>query len=294
MLRRSFFVSFAVISVVLIAAIKPPTVDEVARLRNRYLWGSIYLTYNSLIELDWILNRQTGSGQGSLGDPRACELLQNILAKTTVGHPTDSIAFLQLDLSANPVRAGYSLSNAVQGTVVPLTWTPEDVRRVAVFVDKFLNSKMAAIELSNQLRNKRRDLRSAWQQLAKISNDPLVGNHTKWDVDLAFREFVISEPAALHKVRETDAQLAKSIEEFRAKVDAQLANQNVQPRINRDENRHWKPESGLPPTSTYAIETATSATTGADTGWSATMTSGTTMTTTTGTTMTETISTTMT
>ncbi|HXH91694.1 MAG TPA: hypothetical protein VNN25_08945 [Thermoanaerobaculia bacterium] len=256
---RAFFVSLGIIVLPLIAAV-PTVPDPVANLQRKYSWGSIFLTYSSLADLaNTFQNKALASGLATHGDADALGLLKRFVTQHTSVRYGESAAFLQLDLAAQ--RAGFMPTNAVDGTVTPLPWSPAEVGRVALLIDKYLSANSSAIAFTRELA-KRTDVAGSWQQLTALANNPLVAPRITYSAKIAFRQLMEVRAGELKKLRTTDPTLMQALDDFRHHVDEEIAmrpfDNQAMPGPGQAWANYWE----------YAqYPTGTTSTTGSDPGW---------------------------
>lgn len=143
--------------------------EYLTSLRQKYAWESIYLTYVPLSDLSQLLRDQiiiNKLSQEIHGEGIA--KLQRFLTGGDMG----KIALLQINLMT--LQAGFIKTDATNGVVTQVTWTQEEVFKVAYWCDRFLNDNALLTQIDQKIREGTISLKDAWNDIKKSQENPLI------------------------------------------------------------------------------------------------------------------------
>lgn len=138
-------------------------------LRQKYAWESIYLTYVPLSDLSQILrNRGIVNKLSQELHGEGIAKLQRFLTGGDVGE----IALLQINLVT--LQAGFIKTDATNGIVTQVTWTQEEVFKVAYWCDRFLNDNTLLMQMEQKIKEGTISLTDAWNNIKKSQENLLI------------------------------------------------------------------------------------------------------------------------
>lgn len=168
---------------------------KLKNLKEKYTWGSIYITYISFINLRSILkdDQKLHYIQGQYTQS-SIATLQAFLSRYKSAGSSESIAFIEIDL--NRIEAGYKSPNDIGGEITTIPWSKEDVVEIADLCDKqltaftYLNNTLSAINGDSI------PLSIALFRVNKLKDSAYISTEAYYIVAKSFRALV-SEKAAL-------------------------------------------------------------------------------------------------
>lgn len=121
------------------ASLSAKETTRVEKLRGKYLWGSIYITHLSFINLKSILRDQNKvAGLTKVHPSGALLKLSSFIEQQIDGAVQyNAAAFVEIDL--NRMEAGYKSEADAEGVIHKLPWDAGEVLNVAEFCDIQLN-----------------------------------------------------------------------------------------------------------------------------------------------------------
>lgn len=111
--------------------------EKLDNLRGKYPWGSIYVTYSSIINLSSILkdDKRTPRLEQQYSTT-AMSTLNQFLQGFRNRPSNENISFIEIDL--NRIEAGYKRANDVGGEITSIAWSKENVVNIADICDRQL------------------------------------------------------------------------------------------------------------------------------------------------------------
>ncbi|HXU36447.1 MAG TPA: hypothetical protein VN937_08795 [Blastocatellia bacterium] len=122
---------------------------QLEQLRNKYPWGSIYLTYIPISDLTTILSNSSQFPEVSKKESEeVVRILQKFLSTHQRPRQSEAIAFMEIDL--NRIEAGFKWATDKDGVISKIPWDQKQVARVADLCDRFLNGNLVVRQITSQ------------------------------------------------------------------------------------------------------------------------------------------------
>ena len=193
-------------------------------LEAKYDWGGIYLTYSPICDLTQLLARkETLERLSSSEDGSVSSLLSTFLERHKAVKMSDGIAFLQINLKMK--EAGFMKPNNYTGRMERIPWSPSEVLKVALFLDKFLVGGGQFRQALREISDKKTGLSNAWSALESVHTNQWIPIEKAGLVTVGLRILIAEKPKELAALKESNPSLYKSLKSFQRAMDTEFYGQ---------------------------------------------------------------------
>lgn len=241
----SVLLFFFVIGPSQICLAQSPDQRAISELKEKYTFGSIYLTNTLLNNYQQHLNdpskikplESTSIGKEVLA------LFRGFLDGVAIERAdlTRSTAFLQLDVNLGV--AGFKRSSDRNGVITKLPWTERQVHMIARLSDLLSNGQLTIEAKLGAFNNGSQGLAEGWATIKQFREDPYIQTKSLSQYLLAFDDVASKKSNDLAILKATQTSTFKEIEEFRnslAKTRPQIAiSANVPTNLLSENAKTW-------------------------------------------------------
>jgi hypothetical protein len=196
---------------------------SVARLKAKYAYGSLYLTYIPLYDMTNLLNEEKKFAKlaSESGQQGALQVLKAFLDGKRERQINEALAFVQLNLECG--KAGYKRISDRDGAISPIPWSETEVWRIAIFSDAFLNRLLAFEEKQASISALEVSLGKAWEAVKDFAEDPYIPAIRTAELVRDFKFLVAERPGELESLQSVSRETHVAIQRFATAYDQYLA-----------------------------------------------------------------------
>jgi hypothetical protein len=201
---------------------------SVDRLKTRYDFGSLYLTYIPLNDMTHLLNEPKKFEALAAKPPfqATLERFRGFLNDNRERQLNEALAFLQLELSTG--KAGWKKISDRDGTIRRTNWSPSEVWGIAEFSDAFLGSHLVLEEKDASIASGTISVAQAWEDIKSLKKDPYIPTLRTVALDRDFRSMIEKKSAELDVLKAKNQPLYAAVHEFSTGYDRSVAALNRQ------------------------------------------------------------------
>jgi hypothetical protein len=201
---------------------------QLAELRSKYPFGSLYVTYVPVNDLTHLLNDPARLPQlrETVTEPDALDTLSSFLNKEPFGDINEGIAFIQLDL--NSFKAGYKKISDREGGIKEIAWSSSEVQVIGGFCDLYFNKQSIFRKVRESISLGRSTLPKAWKDIDKLKDDPFLSNAKVASLLGTFKVLVDRNLPDLETLKLRDASAYQSIKTLKTEYDKYLLKQRTE------------------------------------------------------------------
>lgn len=229
---KQFLLALTVCALSLLTGMKGVCQIDQAKLlalKEKYTWGSIYITNITCLHLSSILEDQTRFIRFK-DDYSASSLtaLRSFLKQHRNLTTSLSIAFIEIDL--NRIEAGFKKADDPSGAIHPIAWSKQDVVQIAALCDHELNEYSVVMNTMKAFMTDSVSVYYAYAQLRSVTASPYVSLESTYLLEKEFRKILLK--ARKLEIEElpnsTRIELAKFVMEFDEKM-LKISNHKIVP-----------------------------------------------------------------
>jgi hypothetical protein len=189
------------------------------KLKQKYPWGSIYLTYIPISDLTYLLNKQEKRDTISkLEGDNLVSTITSFLNAHRKPEMKQAIAFIEIDL--NRVEAGFKRADDNDGVITKIPWDKAQVVQIAALCGKFLSGSLEAHEISMSIQSGDISLEEAWAAIGEIRDAPYIPYEKVVPLLEGMKTLITTRQHALSRLKESDKPLYEALIRFDKTFDA--------------------------------------------------------------------------
>ncbi len=199
---------------------------KLAQLKAKYPWGSIYLTYTCVINLDDLLKDTIRLKKSNT--PPLIETVSGPIRSLINENKKpikQAIAFIEIDL--NRIEAGYKMADDIRGEIHPIAWDTNQVIDIATFCDNQLNSINMVKSTLLYFQSQSALIDSAYIEFEKIKRDLYVSEEARFLVSMKFSQLISTKDYQLSEIKNNNPILFLDIQRFKSEFDEALLHQEL-------------------------------------------------------------------
>lgn len=192
-------------------------------LKNRYPWGSVFVTYLSFINLSSVLqdrNKFLAIAQDCGRQP--AETLLAFLTLHRRDRAGESVAFIEIDL--NRVEAGYKGADDPGGEITQIPWSKEDVVNIAYLIDRQSKTIHQVAGLLKNIKDDASPIKLIYRSIQNLQSDPFLSSETEFIISKDFSKLLNFKESELKNLSISDPDDFNSIADFRKGFNSKAVN----------------------------------------------------------------------
>lgn len=195
------------------AQIHPQRLKE---LREKYIWGSIYLTYGPICDVQKILSKPRNKVP-SLQQSSISPVIVSFLNRHHADNMRDGIAFLQVNL--NTLEAGFMKAQDEHGVVNRIPWNRDQVVQAADLFDRLLSGTFAFNTSYRKISDPETSIAEAWGIYQESKENETISEEKKLALAISFRVLVGKKQDELTSLVEYNPSMFTNVSTFTSQFD---------------------------------------------------------------------------
>jgi hypothetical protein len=192
------------------------------KLRAKYRWQSIYIMKLALQSVTYLLNDPAKYQVHSTkpGAEPGLSLLKKFLDDHSKDRQYEEVAFLQINLTKDVIKAGYKIESDFDGVIHETNWVGNEVEAIAFFCDGYLSGTLAYANARKVVAGG--NPVHGWREMEKLRSNPFIPNEALVPLYYDLHRSVKANAVELDKLKSTDEEAYNAIKVFEKNLDKNL------------------------------------------------------------------------